>query len=315
MRISQECKFFFHICIDRSQRLLTSSDAAGHATGGIGASIMNGKPQFALNHMCAPALGIPEFFDLARALGISAIEIRNDLPGQPILDGTDASAIRSAAAERNLRIVSINALQRFNQWSDERAREAQALIDYAVDCGSEALVLVPLNDGTGRANGERQANLRIALKALAPMLHAAGIKGLVEPLGFEECSLRFKSEAAQAIRSIDTQSNFALVHDTFHHHLAGEQELFPGLTGLVHISGVDDPAVAISDMRDSHRVLVDDKDRLGNIEQIQRFVASDYTGPLSFEPFAPSVHSSSDIAGDLRRSMAYISARLVVEAA
>jgi 2-keto-myo-inositol isomerase len=276
---------------------------------------MNGNPAFALNHMCAPALGVPEFFDLARSLGISAVEIRNDLPGRPILDGTDAAVIRGAAAERNLRIISINALQRFNQWSDERAREAGELLDYAVGCGAEALILVPLNDGTGRANGERQANLRIALKALMPMLQAAGVRGLVEPLGFEECSLRFKSEAAEAIRSIDTRSTFALVHDTFHHHLAGEQDIFADLTGLVHISGVRDASVAVSDMRDGDRVLVDEKDRLGNIEQISRLTAAGYAGLLSFEPFAQSVHSSRDIAADLRRSMQDITARLVAKAA
>ncbi len=275
---------------------------------------MNGKPQFALNHMCAPALGIPEFFDLACSLGISAVEIRNDLPGQPILDGTDAATIRGAAEERNLRIVSINALQRFNAWTDERAREARELIDYTANCGAEALVLVPLNDGTGRADGERQASLRIALKVLEPMLQAAGIKGLVEPLGFEACSLRFKSEAAEAIRSIDAQSTFALVHDTFHHHLAGERDIFPDLTGLVHISGVSDAAVAVPDMRDGDRVLVDEKDRLENIKQIQNLMAAGYAGPLSFEPFAPSVHSSQSIAEDLHRSMQHIAARLVAEA-
>ncbi len=276
---------------------------------------MNGNPEFALNHMCAPALGVPEFFDLARSLGISAVEIRNDLPGRPILDGTDAAAIRAAAAERNLRILSINALQRFNLWTEERAREAGELIDYAVGCGAEALVLVPLNDGTGRANGERQANLRIALKALMPMLRAAGVRGLVEPLGFEECSLRFKSEAAEAIRSIDTQSTFALVHDTFHHHLAGEQDTFADLTGLVHISGVSDASVAVSDMRDDDRVLVDAKDRLENVEQIRSLLAAGYTGPLSFEPFAPSVHGSRDIAAELRRSMQHVAARLTAKAA
>lgn len=276
---------------------------------------MSGKPQFALNHMCAPALGVPELFDLANALGISAVEIRNDLPGQAILDGTAPATIRREAAERDLRIISINALQRFNAWSDEREREAQELLDYAAACGAEALVLVPLNDGTGTANGERQANLRIALKALAPMLRAAGVKGLVEPLGFEECSLRFKSEAAEAIRSIDTQSTFALVHDTFHHHLAGERDIFPDLTGLVHISGVSDETLTVSDMRDSHRVLVDQRDRLGNIEQMHRLMDAGYARPLSFEPFAQSVHQSSDIAGELRRSMDHIGAGLAAKAA
>jgi 2-keto-myo-inositol isomerase len=275
---------------------------------------MSASPEFALNHMCAPRLTIEEFFDLARALGISAVEIRNDLSGRPILDGTAAASIRAAAAERSLRILSINALQRFNLWNVEREREARDLIDYAADCGAEALVLVPLNDGTRSATDERQANLRIALQALMPMLRVAGVKGLVEPLGFEACSLRFKSEAAAAIRTVDAQSTFSLVHDTFHHQLAGEQDIFPDLTGLVHISGVSHGSVAISDMSDDDRILVDEEDRLQNIVQLRRLTGGGYLGPLSFEPFAPSVHNSPDISADLRQSIRHVVRGLSVEA-
>src|SRR5690606_3741331 len=148
-----------------------------------------------------------------------------------------------------------------------RAGEAGALIDYAAACGARALVLVPKNDGTGQADGERQANLREALTALKPMLDAAGLIGLVEPLGFEICSLRSKREAVEAIQAIGGEETFRLVHDTFHHHLAGEQALFPEFTGLVHISGVEDPAIAVADMLDDHRVLVGPADRLANIDQ------------------------------------------------
>ena len=80
-----------------------------------------------------------------------------------------------------------------------RAAEARELIDYAAACGAKALVLVPVNDGSGQEDGVRQENLKTALKALKPMLDAADIMGLVEPLGFEICSLRSKTEAADAI--------------------------------------------------------------------------------------------------------------------
>jgi 2-keto-myo-inositol isomerase len=267
---------------------------------------MTGNPSFALNHMCAPNLGITQFFDLATELGISAVEIRNDLAGQAILDGTAPETIRQEAEKRGLSIISINALQRFNDWNAERAREARELIGYAASCGAQGLVLVPVNDGSGRADGERQANLRIALKELAPLLKAAGIKGLVEPLGFEICSLRSKSEAADIINNVDEDRLFALVHDTFHHYLAGEPEFFPSLTGLAHISGVIDGSLDVSDMRDGHRVLVDEHDRLGNVDQIRALTAGGYTGPLSFEPFAESVHKIPDIANALRDSMKFL---------
>ncbi|MBX4894452.1 MULTISPECIES: TIM barrel protein [Rhizobium] len=266
--------------------------------------------RFALNHMATPSLAIDDFFALAKSLGMDSVEIRNDLSGNAILDGTQPEAIRQAAARHGLTIISINALQRFNEWNETRAREAQKLIDYASASGAKALVLVPKNDGTGCADGERQVDLREALSALKPMLDKARIIGLVEPLGFEICSLRSKTEAAEAIKALGAQSTFKLVHDTFHHHLAGETATFPELVGLVHISGVSDPSVAVAEMRDSHRVLVGGDDRLDNAGQIKALIQAGYKGPFSFEPFAAEVHAVKDPAAALRASMDYLTARV-----
>ncbi|RVI38302.1 TIM barrel protein, partial [Sinorhizobium meliloti] len=128
-------------------------------------------------------------------------------------------------------------------------------------------------------------------------------------LGFEACSLRSKAEAAEAIRAVSGERSFRLVHDTFHHHLAGEDQFFPDLTGLVHISGVIDANLAVSDMRDPHRVLVDAADRLDNQGQTRRLQDQGYAGPFSFEPFAPSVHELADPADALRESMDYLRLR------
>ena len=266
--------------------------------------------RFALNHMCAPSLGLEAFFVAAKQLGVDSVEIRNDLAGNAILDGTPATAVKELAARHGLAIISINALQRFNEWTEERAREAAELIGYARNCGARALVLVPVNDGSGRQPEARRANLRKALSALKPMLEAAGIVGLVEPLGFEICSLRLKSEAAEAIEELGAKSTFCLVHDTFHHHLAGEAAIFPDLTGLVHISGVDDPTVSVADMRDSHRVLVDANDRLDNVGQLRALLSAGYAGPASFEPFAPTVHALTEPVAAIKESMAYVTGQL-----
>lgn len=263
---------------------------------------------FALNHMVAPHLSPAAFFALCRTLGIADVEIRNDLYGNAIIDGTPASAIRHLAAENGISISSINALQRFNEWNASREAEAVELADYARDVGAQALVLVPVNDGSGQGDGERQRNLRTALAALRPILADRGIIGLVEPLGFEVCSLRSKREAAEAITDLDAKAGFRLVHDTFHHHIAGEPELFPALTGLVHISGVNDPAVGIADMRDPHRILVDGGDRLDNVGQIRALRAGGYAGLLSFEPFSSDVHALRDPATALATSIAFIEA-------
>lgn len=264
---------------------------------------------FALNHMCAPGLSIPQFFDLAKTVGAEGVEIRNDIDGNAIIDGTLPDVIAREASARDLRLISINALQRFNEWNEEREAEARELVDYAKACGAEALVLVPTNDGSGRANGERQANLRIALKALRPILQEAGVMGFVEPLGFESCSLRYKSEAVEVIEALGANDTFRVVHDTFHHYLAGEDQLFPAHTGLVHISGVTDGAISTKEMRDGHRVLVDHNDRLNNIGQISALQAQGYGGVLSFEPFSEAVHRLPDLSAALAQSMALIAER------
>lgn len=265
---------------------------------------------FALNHMTTPGLPLEQFFALARSLGMTSVEIRNDLNDNAILDGTPAADVAEIAGRHGVTIISINALQRFNEWSENRASEAAHLISYAKGCGAKALVLVPVNDGSGQADGDRQSNLKQALSALKPMLDAAGITGLVEPLGFEICSLRSKTEAIDAIRAIAGEGTFRIVHDTFHHHLAGEPTIYPEMTGLVHISGVTDESVSIANLRDSHRVLVDENDSLDNVGQIRRLTAAGYAGPFSFEPFAEEVHGLSDPAACLQTSMSYIEAQL-----
>lgn len=263
---------------------------------------------FALNHMAAPRLSLRDFLALAGRLGVGAVEIRNDIAGTAIADGTTPGDVRSEAERAGARIVSINALYPFNMWDEERAGQARRLIDYAAACGAEAIVMCPLNDAAYTASDdERLRRLRDALAALKPLLAGAGVTGLVEPLGFAECSLRTKREAVDAIRDVDGAGTFKLVHDTFHHHVAGETELFPGMTGLVHVSGVVDPAVGADRMRDPHRVLVDAQDLIGNVGQVRALVAAGYAGPVSFEPFAPEVHGRADIEAALRDSMAFVS--------
>ncbi|MEN9893183.1 MAG: hypothetical protein RLY78_3478 [Pseudomonadota bacterium] len=270
--------------------------------------------RFALNRMALPQQAWPEFLAIVRRLGVSAIEIRNDLPGVEITDGTPARTLGTQAREAGLTIRSINALQRFDQWTPERQAEAQALIDYCAECGAEALVLCPTNSrADARSAEQRHADLVQALTGLRPMLQAAGLTGLVEPLGFEECAVRRKSQAVRAFEAIGQGPGagpFRLVHDTFHHHLAGEDLFFPELTGLVHISGVEDSHLGVDQMRDGHRVLVGAADRLGNVAQIRRLLAAGYGGLLSFEPFADEIGRATDIEARLAASMDWLRAQL-----
>lgn len=259
--------------------------------------------KFAFNHMVAPKLGYEAFFDLAKALGVDAVEVRNDI-AVALMDMGSAGKIRGWCQARGLTVASVNALQRFNQWTAGRAEEARQLAAYAEACGAKALVLCPVNDTNfAPAKAERLEGLRLALSGLAPILKDHGLKGLVEPLGFVECSLRLKSEAVAAIDATGTSESFALVHDTFHHYVAGETEMFPSRTGLVHISGVTDAKQTAATMRDPHRVLIGSDDMIDNAGQISRLAAAGYKGYFSFEPFAAEVHNDPNIAAALKASL------------
>lgn len=260
---------------------------------------------FALNHMTVARLSYADLLDLAADLSCVGVEVRNDLP-RPLFDGMAPEAAGELARKKGLRLLAVAEVKRFNDWSAATGAEALALIKVAAAAGAEAVSLIPRNDGLGMGNGERQANLRLALKDLAPMLEDHGLIGLIEPLGFATCALRAKSEAVEAIEALNATGRFRLVHDTFHHALAGGGAYFPNHTGIIHISGVVDPAVRFDEMRDPHRVLVDDTDRLGNIAQIRALSAGGYTGPVSFEAFAPSVHALSDPGAALRASIDYL---------
>ncbi|MDE3240634.1 MAG: TIM barrel protein [Paracoccaceae bacterium] len=255
--------------------------------------------------MTAPRVGSLAFLDLAKSLGCVGVEFRNDL-GRALFEGAAPETIRAAAAERGLRILALAEVKMFNDWSDIKQAEAEALMKIAVACGAEAVSLIPRNDGVAIRSGERQKALKLALTELLPMLRAHGLKAMVEPLGFEVCSLRSKAEAVEAIEAVGGADTYRLVHDTFHHHLAGAGPIFPDYTGIVHVSGVIDPGVAVADMRDGHRVLVDADDRLGNVAQIRALLDAGYTGPISYEPFAPSVHALEDAHPALGQSMEFI---------
>lgn len=258
---------------------------------------------FVLNHITAPLLSYREFFAVAHRLGCTGVELRNDLE-RPLFDGDGPETVAKSAREYGLRIVGLSQVYPFNAWSDDIRTRVALLIETAKACGAETISLIPRNDG------QPAGDLRIALREIAPMLADAGLVALVEPLGFESSSLRSKAETIEAFESVGVARHFKLVHDTFHHHLAGEAGLFPSYTGLVHISGVTDPSLSVSAMRDEHRVLVDAEDRLGNCAQIAALRAGGYEGPISFEAFSPAVHCKPDLEDALRRSMDFVSAEV-----
>ena len=260
---------------------------------------------FALNHMTTAMLRCDHFLSLASKLGCIGVEFRNDLP-RALFDGDAPAKVRSLAKDANLRILGLSEVKMFNVWSEARRDEAATLIDIAKEIGAESISLIPRCDGQGLGNGERQANLRVALRELVPMISEASLIGLVEPVGFEHSSLRFKEEAMEAIDGVGGRGVFKLAHDTFHHTLAGETALYCEDTGIVHVSGVVEPTVSVREMQDAHRILVDADDRLGNIAQLREIIEGGYQGPASFEAFSPLVHEEPAQFEAIKTSMEFI---------
>jgi len=120
--------------------------------------------RFALNRMVAPHLPLADFLDLALALKIDAVELRNDLKGVEIEDGTPPEQVRELCEQRGIRLLSINALYPFDLWDEQRRQQLLHLAGYARACGAEGLVLCPLNDpGDRRSAGQRAQGLAAAL--------------------------------------------------------------------------------------------------------------------------------------------------------
>lgn len=268
---------------------------------------------FALNHMTTPDLGYVDFLELAARLGCVGVEVRTDI-ARDLFDGMDPEQAGKLAKDKGLRIVGLSQVYPFNDWNKARDTAVRDLISIAKAADAETINLIPRNDGAGRGDGERQANLIVALTAILPMLRDANIVGLVEPLGFLRSSLRAKSELVAAINAIDGADHVKLVHDTFHHTLSAEGEVFAGATGIVHISGVVDPDLRIEDMEDEHRVLVDTHDCLGNVAQLRALLRGGYSGPISYECFSPKTHALRDPFAAIKASIEFITTQLRAEA-
>lgn len=260
--------------------------------------------RFCVNRKIAPSLSIPQFFNLVSQLGIHNVELRNDMPGGRVTDDLSGDEVNALARESGIRIVTINALYPFNQLNEEVLQRARQLLSDAQAVGAASLVLCPLNDGTPIS----AADTIRALKTLAPLFADAGIKGLVEPLGFPQSSLRSATQAQTLIREAGVP--FRLLIDTFHHHLfedaeqTFEQEIDIQQIGLVHLSGVTDPR-PVSQLTDEERIMLSADDRLRSKQQVERLEKMGYTGLYAFEPFSSVMKSwqEADITREILNSI------------
>jgi len=267
-----------------------------------------------LNHMTVPNLSVQAVFGLARDMGCVGVEFRNDLIG-PLFDGMAPEAVKDLAADHNLRVLALAEIKAFNDAPETKTAEALSLMQTAIACGAEGVALIPCVSNVPVERAVQREALRHALTFYQPLLTEMNLIGFIEPLGFATSTLRHKDDVATVLAELGNPACFMLVHDTFHHHLSGDATLHANITGLVHISGVSDTATTVDQMTDAHRVLIDANDRLGNITQLQTLKKQGYTGPASFECFAPQVHDMTDPSAALAGSISFITSQMTAAAA
>jgi 2-keto-myo-inositol isomerase len=252
---------------------------------------MISKEQFSLNRIMCPALSIRDFLEMTSDCGLGYIELRNDLGSGEIIDNHNPAEINSMCRDKGITIAAINAIQKFNLPSNfsKAEEEIKRTAELCVSINCKAIILCPNNDKNDKRTASQfTTDTAEALSKYSRIFKSAGITGLVEPLGFGECSIRGKKAAIAAISRSGEGHLYKFVHDTFHHYLGTDSDFYPAQTGLIHISGVEDD-IPDSEMRDCHRVLVTEKDRIGNKEQITAMVNLGYKGIISFEPFSDRV--------------------------
>ena len=267
-----------------------------------------------VNHMTVPSASVDGLIELASTIGCVGIELRNDL-AQDIFAHLSPEDIKDKAQSAGLRILALAEVKAFNDPQTNCLNAATNLMAQAVGCGAEGIALIPKVATAPLDRADQRLNLRSALNLLVPVLQDHDLKGFIEPLGFGNSTLRFKADVATVLDDMGAPDCLRLIHDTFHHHLASEQDFYPELTALVHVSGVVDPAPTVAQMADAHRVLVDADDRLNNISQLRTLVRGGYKNPVSFEAFAPETHALTDPAAALARSSQFISTQIALECA
>jgi 2-keto-myo-inositol isomerase len=263
-----------------------------------------------LNRVIKPQIPLEEFLKFTADLGIRYVEVRNDFTDKGVLDGLSDAALKMSFEKTGIEALTINALYPFEDVRvlKKNIEKLKDLIAEAKRINCPKIVLCPLNDANDkRSPAQRADELVIALTAYGPLFADANMIGLVEPLGFAICSLRTKKAALEGIARCNYPKSYQLLHDTFHHYLSGETELFPKQTAIIHVSGVlaGKAKVAITD---EDRILVTKDDILDNRGQVAALLDAECTAPISYEPFSLQVRELplSELKAQLQKSIDYL---------
>ena len=108
----------------------------------------------ALNQIILPEAPFSDFIYFVKKLDVDAIEIRNDIRTNLIKEN-DPLQVKEECEKNFIKILSINALQKFNIWNSDRKEELISLCKYAEKANINSIVLVPLNDGSIKSENEK----------------------------------------------------------------------------------------------------------------------------------------------------------------
>ncbi|BDR59928.1 TIM barrel protein [Lactobacillus xylocopicola] len=254
---------------------------------------------FCINRCCAGGLKLSDFVKLANEVGVHNIELRTDIhKGSNFLDDLSSAEFNQLQREYDVHVANISAefnLDDRSHWNN-KIQAVTELVNLAQKIGAQHILFTPIRNAHDiRTDDQKFADLVHNIRTYSDILGAAGINGLVEPLGFGDSSLRFPWVAQQVLQEADAK-NFKLIADTFHYYKAQvtkkdfDEKVDVSRVGLIHLSSIPtNKSPKEADDADRLFICDNDEDIMKTIDQTNWFKESNYFGLYSFEPCAPEI--------------------------
>ncbi|MCO6543340.1 MAG: TIM barrel protein [Lactobacillus sp.] len=253
--------------------------------------------RFCLNRKAAPAISLDKTISLVASLGIKNIELRNDLYGIPdnssILDKMSELDVKRVLEDNDVSVETINAVGNMDRRDmiDDNLASLTEMLDMTKDLQLKNIIFCPVRSKDDvRSARQRQEDAIANIKDYSQLLKKYNVNGLIEPLGFEDSTLRFPWEGQFIIDQAGVD-NFKLVADTFHYYLANvtdddfDNKVDVAYIGLVHLSSVMNNK-SRRYLDDQDRYMLDEADIMNSIHIAHNIENAGYHGLYAFEPFS-----------------------------
>lgn len=253
--------------------------------------------RFCLNRKAAPGISLEETIPLVAGVGVTNIELRNDLYGSvdnnAILDHLSGKHVADLLKDNHVSVETINAIGNMDKRDsiEDNLRSLTEMLEMSKDFSLKNIIFCPVRSKDDTRSSEQREKEAIAnVKEYSKLLAKYNVGGLLEPLGFEDSTLRTPWEGQNVINKSGVD-NFKLVADTFHYYLASvtpkefEEEVDVNYIGLVHLSSVIDRK-ARNVLDDQDRYMLDKNDVMESAQWAKRFEIAGYKGLYAFEPFS-----------------------------